>query len=193
MEPDPAAHAGFGAELRVDWIGPDLLGSAGGRLGLTGLPGKSGASVRYPGRTYARDLDTDLATLAAAGVGRLILLVEDSELQRWSRLDIVERARRHGVEVLRHPIPDGEAPSSTELMARVLDEVDQGRARTDVAVACMGGVGRSGTVAACALVRAGSTPDAAIMLVRSIRHPSAVETREQEAFVRAYAATLDRP
>jgi protein-tyrosine phosphatase len=52
----------------------------------------------------------------------------------------------------------------------------------------MGGVGRSGTVAACALLTAGITPDAAIAMVRAVRHPTAVETAEQERFVRSFAA-----
>ena len=36
-----------------------------GRLGMTVLPGKHGASTRYPGRVYRRDLERDLAGLAA--------------------------------------------------------------------------------------------------------------------------------
>jgi protein-tyrosine phosphatase len=65
--------------------------------------------------------------------------------------------------------------------------IDEARARGDVAVACMGGVGRTGMVAACALVRAGQPAERAIRRVRAIRHPTAVETAEQERFVRDYA------
>jgi protein-tyrosine phosphatase len=50
----------------------------------------------------------------------------------------------------------------------------------------MGGVGRTGTVAACALVAAGADAEQAISRVRAVRHPTAVETAEQEAFVHAY-------
>jgi protein-tyrosine phosphatase len=73
-------------------------------------------------------------------------------------------------------------------MDRIQAEIDVARAHGDVAVACMGGVGRTGTVGACALVRAGLDPDAAIARVREVRHPEAVETAEQEGFVRAFAA-----
>ena len=187
---DPAAHAGFGAELRGDWIPAALLGSPGGDLGLTGLPGKHGASQRYPGRVYQRDLAADLEALRAAGVARVILLVEDAELARWSDPDIVERGRAAGLEVLRFPMPDGAAPESVAGLSRILEAVDDGRAVGQVVVACMGGVGRSGTVAACALVRAGMDPDDAIRRVRAIRHPTAVETRDQEAFVYNYARIL---
>lgn len=180
-------HAGFGPELRIDWLLPgELPGDLPGRLGLTFLPGKRGASARYPGHVYRRDAATDLAAMRGMGVVRLVLLVEDEELDRWSAPGLVAIGEAAGVEVRRHPIPDGHAPSDG-LMARIQADIDEARQRGDVAVACMGGVGRSGTVAACALVRAGSSPDAAIARVRAVRHPEAVETAEQERFVRAYA------
>jgi protein-tyrosine phosphatase len=73
-------------------------------------------------------------------------------------------------------------------MRRILQEIREARATADVAVACMGGVGRTGTVAACALVEGGMTADEAIATVRVVRHPTAVETVEQERFVRSFSA-----
>ena len=128
------------------------------------------------------------AQLRAAGVGRLILLVEDAELSRWSDPAIVERGAGQGVIVLRHPMPDGQPPASADEMDRILAEVRDGRRQGNVAVACMGGVGRTGTVAACALVQGGKSADEAIAVVRAVRHPSAVETAAQERFVTAFAA-----
>lgn len=189
-----ADHAGFGPELRIDWIEPAQLGDAlPGRLGLTVLPGKRGASYRYPGRVYRRDLDEDLGMLRDAGVTTLVLLVEDGELSRWSDPRIVERGAAAGVTVLRHPMPDGQPPASLEEMDRILAEVHAGRRSANVAVACMGGVGRTGTVAACALVEAGLSTEDAIALVRAVRHPSAVETAAQERFVRTFAARAQAP
>lgn len=173
--------------LRVDWIDASELGDGRpGRLGLTFLPGKRGPSMRYPGRIYRRQLDDDLATLRTIGVRLLVLLVEDGELERWGDPDIVDRAAAADVAVERHPIPDGAPPASMQAMDRILESVDNARATGDVAVACMGGVGRTGTVAACALVAAGSDPAAAIRRVREVRHPTAVETWEQERFVNGY-------
>lgn len=184
-----ADHAGFDPELRIDWIEPAQLGDGlPGRLGLTILPGKQGVSYRYPGRVYRRDLGEDLAMLRSAGVRHLILLVEDTELSRWSDTEIVQRAASAGVTVLRHPMPDGQPPASLAEMREILDEIRDGRRDGNVAVACMGGVGRTGTVAACALVQAGLSPDEAIAIVRGVRHPSAVETTAQERFVAAFAS-----
>lgn len=183
-----ADHAGFDPLLRIDWLEPDQLGDdLLGRLGLTILPGKQGVSFRYPGRVYRRDLDEDLGMLRSAGVGSLVLLVEDAELRRWSNRAIVERGATAGVTILRHPIPDGRPPASLAEMAEILAEIREGRRTGNVAVACMGGVGRSGTVAACALVQGGMSAGQAIATVRAVRHPTAVETAEQERFVAAFA------
>ena len=173
--------------IRVDWVDPsDLRDSRPGRLGMTILPGKHGASVLYPGRIYRRDLATDLATLRAAGFKVLLLLVEDGELERWGNPAIVARALDVGLTVERHPLPDGTAPRTAEEMDGLLAGLNRARSAGDAAVACMGGVGRTGTVVACALVAAGWKADAAIARVRVLRHPTAVETDQQIGFVQSY-------
>ena len=173
--------------LRVDWLGsPDLRDGRPGRLGLTALPGKHGVSLRYPGRVYRRDLAVDLATLRAGRIALLVLLVEDGELERWGDPEFAERARDAGVEVERRPLADGTAPSNADEMDDLLVRIGRAREVGDVAVACMGGVGRTGTVAACALVAAGWSAEAAIARVRAVRHPTAVETDEQIGFVQDY-------
>jgi protein-tyrosine phosphatase len=178
--------------LRVDWIDAgELADGLPGRLGLTFLPGKRGASTRYPGRVYRRELDRDLATLRDLGVRRLLLLVEDWELARWGDARIVERGAELGVGVDRRPLVDGTAPVSMAEMDEMLSLLQEARAGGDVAVACMGGVGRTGTVAACALVEAGWSSSDAVARVREVRHPTAVETAEQEAFVGAYERHVD--
>jgi protein-tyrosine phosphatase len=174
--------------IHVDWVDSDLLGDElPGRLGLTILPGKRGASVRYPGRVYRRDLRADLERLHALGVRLLVLLVEDWELRRWGDPALEAHAAEVGIIVGRLPIPDGGVPPSVSAVDEVLADVRRGRTSGDVVVACMGGVGRSGTVAACALVAAGRSPDGAIAHLRRVRHPTAVETPEQVEFVNTYA------
>ena len=164
----------------------DLADELPGRIGLTVLPGKRGASVRYPGRIYRGDLEQDLGALIDAGVRRLVLLVDDEELARWGDPAIVERGRAAGIEIERYPMADGSAPPDAAAMHAILASIRSGRARGDVAVACMGGVGRSGTVAACALVAAGWDADRAVARVRELRHPTAVETTVQMDFVRKF-------
>ena len=182
-----SSRDGFDPPLRVDWLEAAEFGDARpGRLGMTFMPGKHGASLRYPGRVYRRELVHDLETLHASGVRVLVLLVEDHELARWGDPTLIERGRDAGISIIRRPIPDGEAPPSADEMDALVREIDAAREVADAAVACMGGVGRTGTVAACALVAAGSSAADAIALVRAVRHPTAVETPGQVAFVQRY-------
>ena len=171
----------------IDWLpAADFADGRPGRIGMTVLPGKRGPSQRYPGHVYRADVDADLHALRRAGVRRLMLLVEDAELTRWSDPTIVERGAGHGIEIERHPMPDGAPPSSVAAMDAILGSLADARSVSDAAVACMGGVGRTGTVVACALVLAGWRPDAAIARVREVRHPTAIETPSQVRFVRSY-------
>ena len=80
--------------LRVDWLEPSFfVDGLPGRVGLTFLPGKRGWSTRYADRWYERDLAADLADLETSGVRRLVLLVQDDELEQFGSREIVERGR----------------------------------------------------------------------------------------------------
>jgi protein-tyrosine phosphatase len=57
-------------------------------------------------------------------------------------------------------------------------------------VTCMGGLGRSRTVAACFLVAAGMSADAAIAAVRTARGPRVLETIAQEDFVLTFVSAM---
>ena len=55
-----------------------------------------------------------------------------------------------------------------------------------VLIHCVGGLGRAGTVAACLVKSRGIDGQQAIDLVREVRSRRAIETAEQERFVRNY-------
>jgi protein-tyrosine phosphatase/nicotinamidase-related amidase len=167
--------------LRVDWIEPDLTGA--GRLGITLCPGR---------RDRVRDLDTDLAQLRSQGATRLLSLLTDAELSWAGVPDLGPRAQAAGLTYRRLPIPDQGIPD----VADAIDLVRWCREATEageaVVVTCMGGLGRSGTVAACFLVAAGISPDAAIAAVRVARGPRALETSAQEDFVVNFASAVQK-
>lgn len=171
--------------LRVDWLaGPTetaVLGS--GRLGLTICPGR---------RDRGRALDRDLGALAAAGARRLVCLVTQSELEWLGVPDLAERARATGFAVRHVPVPDQGVPEREEAEALVAYCEEALAAGEPVVIHCQGGLGRSGTLAACVLTARGLAPDEAIAAVRRARGPRAVETAIQEAFVAHFAKTSAR-
>ena len=138
--------------IRVDWV--DLrqapaLAASPGRLGMTFLPGKDEGS----GGSHHRDLDRDVERLRDVyAVDTVVLLVEDHELERLRVPDIAEEMEAHGIDLVRHPIPDGGFPADRVALRGTVDCI---RARLanggNVVVACRGGLGRTGTVVGCLL------------------------------------------
>lgn len=79
-------------------------------------------------------------------------------------------------------------PEDDESAARKI-EAAFGRARRGelVEIGCLGGSGRTGTVLACMAVLAGVPPAEAVAWVRDAYRADAVETAEQEEWVRRFA------
>jgi protein-tyrosine phosphatase len=168
--------------LRLDWFSSDSRGR--GSVGITICPGR---------RDRRRNLDADLAVLVDQGVTRLLTLLPDTELE-WAGVgDLPTRARAVGIDCRQFPVPDQGVPSledARELVRWCREGVEAGGR---VVISCLGGLGRSGTIAACYLVEEqGESGPEAISAVRRARGPRAVESISQEAFVSAYAATTER-
>lgn len=157
--------------LRVDWI-PALPA-----LGMTLCPGR---------RDRGRDLAQDVSRLVEEGVAELVCLVTDQELEAVGVPDLGAAVKARGLRFHRLPIPDQGVPTLDEaraLVGRILDATGAGE---KVVLHCMGGLGRTGTLAACALVARGFTPEGAIAHIRGCREARMVENRAQEAFVGGY-------
>ena len=174
--------------IRVDWVAdlpgvPGLRGAAdaGGRLGMTFLPGK-----QRDGWTglHWRDLQTDVARLRGVlGVDTFLLLVEDHELVSARVPDLADTMAAAGIHLIRFPIVDMHVTADREGLRLVLDDVLARLARGEsVAVACRGGMGRTGTIVGCLLRDGGLDPDAAISLTRA-SHKNTIERHTQEQFV----------
>jgi protein-tyrosine phosphatase len=160
--------------LRVDYV----AGVTEGRLGLTLCPGR---------RDKGRDLSADLATLVAGGVSRVLCLVPQDELARVGVAHLRDAAVAHGLTFLHVPFPDQGVPTMAEADEAVAWVREGLAAHERVVVHCMGGLGRTGLIAACTLVTLGRTAAEAIAEVRAARGPRCVENRDQERFVEMYA------
>jgi protein-tyrosine phosphatase len=79
-------------------------------------------------------------------------------------------------------------PANPELAAQqIVDAFGRARSGELVEVGCLGGSGRTGTVLACMAVLAGVPSPDAVAWVRASYRPEAVETADQEAWVRWFA------
>jgi protein-tyrosine phosphatase len=153
------------------WVIPDkLAGSA--------IPDEAYAenstlfgSARTPG--------IDLVDLYGRGIRLLVSLTDRAE-------DLGPHCRAAGLDWHYYPITDFGIPHSIDsfdnLVATIIESMDRGR---PVCVHCFAGIGRTGLVLGCTVGRYLQLPaDRAIAAVRKNR--PAIETREQDRFVRTY-------
>jgi protein-tyrosine phosphatase len=138
----------------------------------------------YPGSPEA------LARLRELGVTLCLDLTEPGEYG----LLPYEAHLAHRMRVIRKPVRDFTAPSPAE-MREILDLIDAELAAGCVVyVHCYGGVGRTGTVVGCYLVRHGTPPEQAIEAIARLRHKtrdahrSSPESEEQRALIASWEA-----
>ncbi|MCP4966010.1 MAG: hypothetical protein GY926_12335 [bacterium] len=92
--------------------------------------------------------------------------------------------------MIRRPVVDMSVPTEPE-MVDILDAIDAGLESGGVYIHCWGGVGRTGTVVGCWLLRHGlATPDNVIDVIAELReadtvrgHRASPETPEQRRFI----------
>ena len=170
-----------------------MVGTAGGRIGITFAPGKQ----QPDGLTAAhrRDLDADLEIIAAWNAAAVVTLVEPHELDSLGIIALGAEVQRRHMQWHHWPIQDYGVPDENfeaawparSAMLRSLLACG-GR----VLIHCKGGLGRAGTISARLLVEGGMAPGDAIRAVRAVR-PRAIETGPQEAWVRAGRAVPSVP
>ena len=165
------------SRLRVILALPRQLWTAARLRRVTWLEPDSLAACRYP-----RD-DKALRHLAAQDIRLLINLHQQSHSP--------EALARYSLTELHLPVPYLTPPTPEQLAQGVLAIEEALANGQKVAVHCAAGLGRTGTLLACYLVKRGLEPREAITRVRWAR-PGSVETPQQEAAVEAYAQQIGR-
>ena len=163
------------------------------------------AAGEYPSAGPSRHQEAveKATTLLDAGIDHFIDLTEAEEpLNPY--VDIANKEARHrGVTIgcERWPIPDVNVPSTPEEMAAILDAIDAALdGGKTVYVHCWGGVGRTGTVIGCWLVRHGRTASDALQQIadgwqgmeKFIPYRESPETSEQREYVRNWSEAENR-
>jgi protein-tyrosine phosphatase len=148
------------------------------------------AAGEYPGAGDEARTREKLERFRAVGVNAFLDLTEAGEYGLEAYDHLVEGWATH----TRRPIRDLTCPTD-EGMSAILDEVD---ATLDAGrvlyVHCWGGIGRTGTVVACWLIRHGLGPDEALASIAEWRrgtpdgYRASPETDEQRELVRAWSS-----
>jgi protein-tyrosine phosphatase len=167
--------------LHVDWLvsedGPLL--KTPGRVALSSCPGRT---------DVGGDVESDVQHLQLLDISVVVSLVTDVEMDYYGAVGLRRELRAANVHSVQFPIEDTQPPKdllATQALCRnILGWLEEGK---NVLIHCIGGWGRSGTIAAALLTHQGYEADAAIELVREARSPRCVESRAQERFVREYA------
>ena len=154
-----------------------------GTLAMTHCPGRRGLDGR--GRAWQRDLSQDVQALRAAGIGTVLTLLADDELQALGAGSLGQHLEAAGIAWLRFPIADFGVPDAAARQAwGALQEQVLARLRRDerVLVHCAAGLGRTGTMVAVLLRALGESGEAAVARVRAAR-PGTIETAAQRDYV----------
>jgi ADP-ribosyl-[dinitrogen reductase] hydrolase len=153
--------------LRIDWLStpcPDA------RISLTLCPGKKQQNGVFA--HWDRDLTADLGVVHDSDARILVSLIQDKELKALGVPALGREAEALGLEWHHLPITDMGVPDKT-FETRWTCEGHRLRRclarRESLVLHCMGGLGRTGTVAARLLVEFGVTPEEAITRVREAR------------------------
>jgi protein-tyrosine phosphatase len=147
--------------------------------------GKLALAARPRGGDWLPD---ELESWKRSGVQAILSLLTPDEEQELGLADEAKEAKRIGLRFSSYPIEDRGVPKSEAELGRMLDTVNGSlRAGRNVLVHCRQGIGRTGLVAACLLVKNGMSPGAAVDAVSAARGVAVPETVEQREWIERYA------
>lgn len=125
------------------------------------------------------ELDREIGQLKEWGIGAIVTLTENPLA--------AQELQKAGLQYLHLPVPDMTAPTQSQIDEFLRFVNHNVQSKCPVAVHCLSGAGRTGTMAACYLVSKGHSPGDAIKTVRRLR-PGSIETHWQEEAILEYAA-----
>jgi len=150
--------------------------------------GKPAVGPRPRGGEWLKD---DIAGWKRADINAVLSLLTPEEERDLDLRDEAGEVRAQGMHFTSFPIPDRQIPRSEAKLAEVLEGI--GRSLSigrNVLIHCRQGIGRSGLVAACLLVKKGMSPGAAVQSVSAARGMPVPETEEQRDWIDHFAVAL---
>ena len=151
-------------------------------------PGKLALAARPRGGDWLED---EAAGWRSTGIDTVLSLLTPEEEQDLDLKNEAREMKKAGMKFLSFPIPDRRVPRSESEVAGTLEKLDADlSAGKNVAIHCRQGVGRTGLVAACLLIKKGLSAGAAVDNVSAAREVAIPETPEQRRWIDQYAASF---
>lgn len=165
-------------------------------------PGRLLAGAHPSSRSMGDTLQR-LEALVRLGVTAFIDLTERGEAAPYAQLLPEQGRGGRTIECMRMALPDHKVPATPRLMTEILEHMERMFAAGHcVYLHCRAGIGRTGTVVGCHLVRRGMDPEAALEHLQRLWEeggrtsvwPHTPETDEQTEYVRNWgSASMQRP
>ena len=156
-----------------------------GRVILTCFPGREIEKNSFNENIFLEDLKN----FNSQNCSTIVTLVEDTEFEKLcDKKFFVRKIYSNNLKWMHMPISDLKAPDHKFIdkwqVTKVLlkNDLTEGK---NIVLHCMGGKGRSGTIAAILLIEFSEQNKDAIDIVREKRK-GAIETKEQEDFILSY-------
>ena len=165
-----------------DYVEPE---GVSGKIILTCFPGRKDKEMSFDDQLF---LD-ELKFFHQLNCSAIVSLVEDSEFEKmYDKKLFVHQIYNNNLNWFHLPIMDLKAPDhkfidkwqTTNTLLK--NDLIDGK---NIVIHCMGGKGRSGTIAAILLIEFGNNNKDVIEIVRKKRK-GAIETKEQEDFILSY-------
>lgn len=152
--------------------------------------GKIALAARPRGGEWLGD---EMARWKREGIDSVLSLLTAEEEREMDLASEAREAEAQGLQFSSFPIPDRQVPNSEGKLVEVLDKLNSTlSAGKSVLIHCRQGIGRTGLVAACLLVRTGMSPGAAVEKISMARGLSIPETEEQREWIDHYATAFTK-
>ena len=166
----------------IDYVQPK---DVKGKIFLTCFPGRNGEKISFEENIFLKELNN----FSSLNSNTVVTLVEDNEIEKLcDKKFFVRKIYSHNLKWIHMPIVDLKSPDNKFMdkwqTTKVLlkNDLIEGK---NIILHCMGGKGRTGTIAAILLIEFGEKHEEAIKIVREKRK-GAIETKEQEEFIFSY-------